>query len=487
MNEVYLNKLPKYSVGKNKGNIDWQNSIGHNVEIMYNDNNYTVKIIDYYKNYLTILFDNKEFKIYTGHFKNCNVGKIIGVIDNNFKIEIGTPFKDDKRDLIIADREYRKDKNNRAWKWYKYTCNKCGWTEGWIIEGDLFRGNGCACCSSRTVTPINNIWNNARWMCDLGVSEENAKKYTLQSHKTIEVTCPDCGKKKKMTVSNIYYNKTISCSCGDGKSYISKYIVSLLDQLKADYKTEVKYEWNKYINPIKNNKLSQALIDFVIYKDDREIPLEADGEFHRKDNSMNGMTKEMQQNIDKQRNENCLKYLGEETIRISNEGDIKENILNSGLAIEFDLSKIDWKECEKFALKNVVKEVCNYWNQKEEWETVNDLKRTFKLNYGTIREYLKKGTKLGWCEYIPKEETKKSGIRSGKMKSKTVEVFKGSISLGIFESCAELERQSEERFGVKLLNSKISQVCLGKKSQYKGFTFKYINNKLQSRGGDRCE
>ena len=34
MNEVYLNKLPKYSVGKNKGNIDWQNSIGHNVEIM---------------------------------------------------------------------------------------------------------------------------------------------------------------------------------------------------------------------------------------------------------------------------------------------------------------------------------------------------------------------------------------------------------------------------------------------------------------------
>lgn len=72
-------------------------------------------------------------------------------------------------------------------------------------------------------------------------------------------------------------------------------------------------------------------------------------------------------------------------------------------------------------------------------------------------------------------------------KSKTVEVFKGSISLGIFESCAELERQSEERFGVKLLNSKISQVCLGKKSQYKGFAFKYINNKLQSRGGDRYE
>jgi len=187
---------------------------------------------------------------------------------------------------------------------------------------------------------------------------------------------------------------------------------------------------------------------------------------------MNGQTKEESKYIDKQRDDNCLKYLGEETIRIIDEGDIRENILNSKLNKIFDLSKIDWNKCEEFALKNLIKEVCNYWIKKETWETVRHLSSVFNLNKMTIRRYLKIGTSLGWCDYDCNSEK----IKDISKKSITVEVFKDSVSVGVFSSAMELSRQSYKLFGVKLLNGNISSVARGATPQYKGFTFKYINS-----------
>lgn len=59
--------------------------------------------------------------------------------------------------------------------------------------------------------------------------------------------------------------------------------------------------------------------------------------------------------------------------------------------------------------------------------------------------------------------------------SKPVEIFKDGNSLGIFSSASELERKSEKLFGVKLLSSKISTVCTGKRKFHKGYTFKHVN------------
>jgi hypothetical protein len=46
----------------------------------------------------------------------------------------------------------------------------------------------------------------------------------------------------------------------------------------------------------------------------------------------------------------------------------------------------------------------------------------------------------------------------------------------IYIGGAELEKQSEKLFAVKFLQACISSVCIGKKSQYKGYTFKYLKN-----------
>lgn len=477
-------ELPKkvgFGVNCNKIFIDWKSvKTGFVIKTNHIDYGYNkFKFIVKENNYLYFLFNNEKRKILFTSFQNGRIGRLISKISDEFKINIGDIIADSNRSLLITDREYRKtmkkDGSTENRKWYKYTCNKCGWTEGWIIEGSLNSGIGCASCSGRTATPMNNIWNNARWMCKW-ISEEDAKKYTPQSNKKIEVVCPDCGKKKKLSIDKIYNRKSICCTCGDNISYGNKYVHCILDQLELNYKTEVKYDWNKYINP-KNNNLSQALVDFVIYHDNREIPLEADGEFHRQDNKMSGQTKEMSEYIDKQRDENCLKHLGEETIRISDEGDIKENILNSKLNKLFDLSNIDWDKCEEFALKNIVKEVCNYWNNKEDWETTKDLGEIYKMSPTTIRNYLKKGLKLNWCKYNLDEINRSRALKSSKTRTKMILLYRDGLFIKKFNSVNELELLSKNLLGTHLSAKGIYRVCSGERKHYKGYTFKQVTRK----------
>ena len=145
----------------------------------------------------------------------------------------------------------------------------------------------------------------------------------------------------------------------------------------------------------------------------------------------------------------------------------------------FDLSNIDWDKCDIFGLKNKIKDVCNYWKEHREVNkediTTTDLSKIFKFCISTIIKYLKKGEKLGWCNYNSKEEMKKSALKAGKKNGKKLEVFKNNKSEGIFESVKQLERDSKKIFGVKLLRDEISKVARGLLKEYKGFSFKYID------------
>ena len=408
-----------------------------------------------------------------------------GIIDNllkekrntsEFKVEIGTHIKDNKRDLIITNREYRpsynkegKIRQNR--KYYKNTCNICGWTEGWISEGNLLFGCGCSCCCGRTaVLGINTIWDKNRWMCNLGVSEEDAKTHTSQSSDKVYTTCPDCGKvkDKPMTIYSINKRHSISCTCSDKNSYPNKFAYSLLDQLNEIYKFDhLEHEYSPdWIKPKR--------YDNYFVHNGKEYILEMDGGWHKKDNNLSGKTKEESKTDD---NEKDLKAKdrGIVVIRIEcekSESDyIKHNII-SKINILFDLSKINWLKCEEFALSNLVKVACDYWNSGIKSTTKIGL--IMKIHRATVTRYLKNGKIYNWCDYNSKEEMRKASSINGKTLGKQVKILKDGISLGVYPSCHELERKSEEIFGIKLTKSAISKVAIGKKPQYKGFTFKYI-------------
>jgi uncharacterized protein YegP (UPF0339 family) len=391
---------------------------------------------------------------------------------SEFKIEIGTIYKDEKRDITIIDREYRPNPQceGKFLKYYKY---KCGWNEGWTREYNFKKGQGCSACAKYNAKPvlgINTIWDTDKWMCDLGLSEEDAKTHTHRSHDKVQVFCPDCGqvKNKKIEINTIYVEHSIACPrCSDKISFPNKIAFYLLQQLKIDFETEYNPDWIK-----------PRRYDFYFKINNKEYILEMDGEFHYKDNKMNGQTVEESKAIDNYKDRLANEH-GIEVIRIncelSNLELIKQNILkNSKLNELFDLSNIDWLKCEEYACSNLVKVVCEIKRDNPDLSTI-EIGKLMKLNCGTIRTYLIKGSKIwDWINYDGKEEKRKSSSKAGKASGKPVEIFKDGISLGIFESARELERQSLELFGVKLLASNISQVCNNKRNFHKGYTFKNI-------------
>ncbi|MGU8679077.1 hypothetical protein ACV3Q3_13040 [Clostridium perfringens] len=380
---------------------------------------------------------------------------------NSFKNEILNKYGDE----YIVLGEYINAKTKIL---IKHNCKKCNYHEWKITPNSLLTGRGCPVCSGREAKlGINTIWDTDRWMVDLGVSEVDAKKCFRGSNKKITVKCPDCGREKSISINQIYNNKSIGCLCGDGKSYPEKFVGSFLEILDLKYKKEYSPNWIK-----------PKRYDFYIPKFNMIIEAHGEQHYEKAFKNLDSRNLKEEQKNDKYKKEtalaNGIKHYIELDCRESNLEWIKNSILNSELAKLFDLSKVDWQQCAEFANKNIVKEVCDYWNNRKDGETTTDLGNIFNLNRGSIVNYLKKGNKLGWCDYDSKEEKEKGRSKKGK-NAKKVEIFKDNKSLGIFSSCSELERQSEELFGVKLSQSNISIVCLGKRKSHKGFTFKYSN------------
>ena len=397
-----------------------------------------------------------------------------------FKAEIGQVFKDSKRDLIITNREYRMSKNGQNLKWYKYTCNVCKWTEGWLREYHLFQYIGCSCCANQTViVGINDIPTTTPWMVKYfqgGIKE--AELYTKSSSKRILPICPDCGRVSNtwVQICRIHIKKAISCTCSDKISYPNKFSYSLLEQLNEIYGFEyLEHEYSP-------NWIGRKSYDNYFIHNGKEYILEMDGGFHSIDNLMSGQTKEISKEIDDYKDK-MARENGIEVIRVncdkSELDHIKQNILESKLCNIFCLNDIDWLKAEEFSLSNLCKVACDYKNNNPDM-TTNDIANIMRLNRKTIKGYLKKGKLLKWCIYYEKEEKRKASSKNGKANSKPVGIFKDGIRLHILPSCRELEKQSEVLFGIKLLQSGISNVCNGKRPHHKGFTFKYINENEQA-------
>lgn len=214
-------------------------------------------------------------------------------------------------------------------------------------------GNNCSYCTNKKVLEgYNDIATVAPWMIKLGVSEEDAKKYTCQSSKEIEVICPSCGEVKKTRISTIYACKSIGCTC-QSSSYAEKIMISILEQLNLKYIKEFKPNWCKFKH-IKEDRIIQGRYDFMI--EDLELIIEMDGGFHFQDNTLSGQTKEDSQYRDIMKDKLAEEH-GYKIIRIDcNYSNIrcrfeyiKNSILNSELSQIFNLKNVNWKQVEMFA------------------------------------------------------------------------------------------------------------------------------------------
>lgn len=392
---------------------------------------------------------------------------------NESEINIGQIFKDNKRNLIIIDRENRikQYKNKRSYKreWYKYKCSKCCF-EGWIVKNNLLNGIGCSCCSGKIVVEgINDIPTTAPWMVKYFQNPEDAKKYTKSSGQKIYPICPDCGiiKNKSMKINDIYSNKNIQCLCGDGFSYAEKLMFNLLRQLGVLTKTQYHTYWSK------NKKF-----DFHFECDGEKYIIETHGIQHYEQTTRKGArTLKEEQANDKYKKELALSNgIKEENYAVidcrkSELEWIKNSILHSKLNELFDLSEIDWLKAEEFALSNRVKEICNFKKDNPNI-TTNEIEEISNIERTTIVKYLKRGAKLGWCEYNPQKERERVVLnnKNKKPSGKRILCINTNEEFANARVCSE---NSEEIFGIKLKSDELRKVCRGERNNYYGLYFRY--------------
>jgi len=90
MRKVFLDDLPKYNKGKRQGKIIWKESIGYEINFIYDGIKGNIKIIDYDNNKMNIEYNSDIYSIGKYDFINCRLG-IIFKIDNisEYKYNVG--------------------------------------------------------------------------------------------------------------------------------------------------------------------------------------------------------------------------------------------------------------------------------------------------------------------------------------------------------------------------------------------------------------
>ena len=480
---INLDNLIKYDKGQYKGKINWSENIGKDMTGRFKGIDFEFKIIDYdkKKQKINIEYKNKIYTTYTSSLLGMNLGYILELFTKEYKYKVGDVVAGGANEFKILNTT-RKEVNVHGKKitakGYIVKCTKCGY-EDILNESDLKNKVTCKCCKNKVaVLGVNTIWDLNNWMVPI-VGEEVAKTHVSGSCKFVEAKCPYCGKisEKKRQINKIYQEHGISCICKDSIPYTEKFIFKLLEILNLDFIYQLTSKKAKWVG----NKR----YDFYFILNNEEFIIETNGEQHPNTKYYN--EKSFKLSKDNQiKNDLYKKNLALENgikeknyivldCSLSDKEFIKNEILNSELNNIFDLSSVDWEKCERFALKNLLKSVCDYWNKRGEWETTTDLARIFKLDKSTIRDYLKKGNMMGLCKYDPEKEKILGNKKSVKKTKKRVSVFdKDNKYLGVFQSIAELSKLSYDLFGVTFDKGCITATCKGRQKTCKGYIIKYV-------------
>lgn len=461
--EINLGVLPLKS-----NRIDWSNSVGYEINFLYDEVDGIIKIIKYDNStkYLTVEWNGKNKMIHISNFKDGKLGCIIGKKTIDFKIDIMTVFSDYNRNIVITSREYRKAKNNQNLKWYQYLCNNCNQSH-WAIETSILRGSGCPNCIRKFVNnETTNLSITNPWILkSVYNSDIEYYKKKQKTKKNIIVTCPECGYEKLISVKN-RYKKKFSCPiCADGISYPEKFMSSLLMQLNVIFIRELNkrhYDWcdtYRYDFYLPNSNSIIETHGLQHYEESQRGKSLLDE--HENDRSKEFLAKK----------NNIKNYIVIDS-RYSELEFIKKSIMNSVIPklLNFNVDDVDWVKCEKDACSSLITQVCLFKSEHEHYSSAM-IGEHFNLCKSTIIKYLKIGDRYGWCTY-DLHQIKIDATASRPTKS--IDIFKKGEYLGRFPSVSKLIEESMFLFGVTFNAGGISNACHNKVPSYKGFTFKYI-------------
>ena len=294
-------------------------------------------------------------------------------------------------EIRIVEQIEIKNSRNENQKGYIYECVKES-HRNQATESNLKKLKRCAICSGRQVLEgYNDVVTTHPHLVQYFVNKEEAKQYSFGSTKRIKVKCPNCKTEKEVNIYTLAYNGIECVKCGDGASFPSKFILSLIDQNKTlKYETEKTFSWSE------NRK-------YDFYIDELNMIIEVHGEQHynRGFDTCKGRTLQEEQENDRLKErlarENGIEYYIQLDCRDSSLEWIKKSILDSNLLNLLKIEQVDWSKCYSFACSSRVKEASDLWNSGI--HSSSKIGEIMHLHRKTINSYLKRGKELGWCDY----------------------------------------------------------------------------------------
>lgn len=265
------------------------------------------------------------------------------------------------------------------------------------------------------VKGINDIPTVAPWMIKyFPGGEEEASGHTSRDSKKFKPICPYCGRlSNQMTTPNkIFSRHGISCVCDDGISMPNKMIWNIMDQ---SLKSGMIASYEREHTEVDKTGVTRKFDILFTELDGSKCFIEMDGGYHgeiirkhRKNNLYPLPASIFLPDILKDELAEDLKI---PMIRIdcykSDVDYIKKNLYNSKLSDIINLDKIDWVKVEDFCFNNLMRDICEYKKQNPD-KFASEISEVFNLTTQIIRKYLKRGVKLGLCEYNPREEAKRA-------------------------------------------------------------------------------
>ena len=294
----------------------------------------------------------------------------------------------------------------------------------------------------------------------IGEATYNRKKYVM--------ICPECHiGKVKTTLAQLVINGFSCPCCGNKGSYFNRFGHYMLTELNEDFESEKRFDWCKFPNYKNPKKIYSGVYDFVI--ESKKLIIEMDGGFHKTGTSTK--SQDEVKYVDKMKTE-LAKLNGYRVIRIDCDyGIVKDrfrifvnNLLNSELKDIYSLDKLDLDKIDILANKNITKEVSEYWNQ---GYTIPEIVNISTYCTSTVRTYLRKGAKIGWCNF----EEGKSRSRGYKIK-----VLQDDNLVGLFESKTKCAKYLREQYQIIFDPDMIAKNINNKIDNYKGLNFIKISN-----------
>lgn len=355
-------------------------------------------------------------------------------------------------------------KTNRKYIWI---CNKGHKFEALpsnIIKEDGFH---CTVCSNHTILKgYNDIATTHPECMQYLLNLEDGYKYSFGSNKKIYWRCPECGYIMYKTPYKFLTNKNKCNNCNDSVSYGEKYVSKFLDLINVSYIKHKYFEWS-----------GKKSYDF--YLKEYKCIIEVHGKQHYTESGfkkLGGRTLAQEKENDAFKKDIAIKNGMQHYIEIdayySDEYYIKNSILQSEIETilnrKITLTEEQWKKCHEATCNNMIKTVCNIYENKT--KIIKEISKEVQYSRNTILNWLKKGAEIGWCSYDPNEAVLRANQETSKRTIRTMSrpVLQMTRDLKIIDEYSSINEAQR-----KLHISHIWDCIVGRRQSAGGYIWKY--------------